>query len=180
MSSERLCDFSASWCQDLLKSTELINTSTTTRRPEPPADRVVTNTLFSETLKSDTSIRAWQSLQAKKTDTPNASPTFFLLLSLGNGLNSYKGILHGGMLGCIMDQAASMCAIGTAGPTMVTAEMTVRYKKTVTLPAVVLCRTVAVKKESGKLWVHGVIETEPGAENFEAKSLFSTEKHGRL
>ena len=63
---------------------------------------------------------------------------------------------------------------------MVTAEMTVRYKKTVALPAVVLCRTVAVKKEGGKLWVHGVIETEPGAENFEAKSLISTEKHGRL
>ena len=158
MPSENLSDFSAPWCQTLLNSPDLINISTPTRRPEPPADRFVTNTLLSKTFKTDDTIRAWQCLQAKHTDPSNASPTIFLLLSLGSDLNGYRGILHGGMFGVLMDQIGAICA----GPTMVTAEMTLRYKKSVPLPSVVLCRSVIIKREGRKLWTQGRMENGTG------------------
>ena len=180
ISSEKLSDFSAKWCQDLLHSPELINISTTTRRPLPPADRIVTNTLFSATFKTDTTVRAWQSLRAKHTDPPNISPAFFLLLSLGSGLEGYRGTLHGGVSGVIMDQATSMCAILTAGPRAKTAEMTLRYRKSVPLPSVVLCRTVAAKREGRKIWVRGTLEDGTGAAYCEADVLFITETQLKL
>ncbi|KAK0510696.1 hypothetical protein JMJ35_007128 [Cladonia borealis] len=165
---------------NMLNSPKLINTSTTNRRPQPPADRVVTNTLISKTLRSDTTTRAWQALQAKQVDPPNASPSFFLLLSLGPGLDGYNGNLHGGMLGIIIDQATSMCAIGAAGPTAATAEMTLRYKKRSPLPSMVLCRSVVTKWEGRKLWLRGTIEDGAGTVFCEADSVFVTRNEEKL
>ena len=180
MSSERLCDFSAQWCQDLLSSPNLINTTTTTRRPDHPVDKVVTNSLFSKTLKTETTIRAWQTLQAKHIDGPHASPASFLLLSLGRGLDSYKNILHGGMFGAIMDQATSICAISTLGPTAATVEMILRYKKSVSLPGVVLCITTATKREGRKLWLKSTMENGLGTVFCEAEVLFVVGKEVKL
>lgn len=172
MFSEQLSDFSAQWCQDMLNSPDLINRSTTTRRPQPPADRVITNTLLSETFKSDTTIRALQCLQAKRVDPPNVSPSLFLLLSLGPGLDGHKGIMHGGMFGFILDQATGMCAMFTADSAVTTAEMTLHYKQRLPLPSVVLCRSVVTKREGRKFWVRGTIEDGAGAVFCEAASIF--------
>ena len=180
MFTEELSDFSAQWCQDLLNSPDTVNITTTTRRPPPPADKVVTNTCFSETFKSETTIRAWQSLQAKRTHPPNVSPEFLLLLSLGSGLGGYIDILHGGMFGFIVDQATSICAILTAGPTAATTEITLRYKRSVPLPSVILCRSVATKRDGRKLWVRGTIEDETETVYCEADVLFLSGKQEKL
>ena len=114
--SKTLSDFSAQWCQDLFNSIDLVNTTSITRRPQHPADKKITNTLFSNTFNTDTTIRGWQIFQAKHIEPSNASPVYFLLLSFGDGLDGHKGILHGGMFGAITDQATSMCATFTIGP----------------------------------------------------------------
>ena len=180
MFSERMSDFSAQWCQDILNSPDLINSSTTTRRPQPPADRFITNTLLSETFKSDTTIRAWQCLQSKQIDPPNVSPSLFLLLSLGPGLDGHKGIMHGGMFGFILDQATGMCAMFTAGATVTTAEMTLQYKKKLPLPSVVLCRSVVTKREGRKFWVRGTVEDGAGTVFCEGASIFVTRNKEKL
>ena len=180
MYSEQLSDFSAQWCKELLESSEYINISTMNRRPLPPADAVVTNTLFSKTFKNDTGVRGWQSLQAKRINAPNLSPELLLLLSLGNGLEGYKGILHGGISAAILDQATSMCAFLTIGPSVATAEMTLRYKKSVPLPSVVLCRTAATGREDRKLWLQAVVEDGMGNVYCEADVLFLTKRTENL
>ena len=180
MSEEILSDFSAKWCQDLLNSSDVINTTTLTRRPPPPADQVVTNSLFSKTFRSDTTVRAWQTLQAKHITSPNVSPEFFLLLSLGEDLNGYKGILHGGMLGMIADQATSMCAILTGGPKFVTAETQLHYNKSVPLPSVILCRTVATSRKDRKLWTKSVFENGKGTIYGQADVLFLMRSEQKL
>ena len=180
MASQKISDFSVQWCQDLLNAPELINTTMKTRRPKPPADKIITNTLFSETFMSETTIRAWQTLQAKHIDSPNISPMFVLLLSLGSGLDGYNKVLHGGMFGVIFDQASSMCAIHTAGPTAVTAGMNIQYFERVNLPSVVLCRTVAIRKEGRKLWTRGTIEDGTGTVYSKADTLHLLEKQGKL
>lgn len=171
--SEILSDFSAPWCQNLLNSPDLINTTTPTRlEDEPPGDRLVTNLLYSKTFKTDTTIRAWQSFQAKHTEPSNAGPAYFLLLSLGSDLNGVRGILHGGMSSALMDQSASTCAVSTAGPAVVTAQMTLSYKNSVPVPSVVLCRSVLSKREGRRLYIQGRIEDGMGKVYCEAENIF--------
>lgn len=174
--SERLSDLLAPWCQDLLNSPDSTNISTTTRRREPSADRVITNMLISETLRTDTTTRIWQSLHSRHTDALNVSPTFSLLLSLGRGMESHRHVLHGGMCGVIMDQAILVYAFLTAGRTGKTAEIALRYEKSVPLPSVVLCHTVATWKPGRKLWIQASLEVGVGTVFCEAESLWVTEK----
>ena len=180
MFSEALSDFSAQWCQDLLNSPDLINISTEDRRPRPPSDRIIVNTLFSETLKTDATIRAWQVLREKHTHSSDISPALLVLMSLGSGLQGHKGLLHGGIMGATLDQVTSMCAVLTAGPKSVTADLNIRYKKSVPLPSVMLCRAKATKRDGRRLSVLGTIEDGTGTIFCEADSVFVTEKGGKL
>ncbi|MCJ1230881.1 hypothetical protein MMC12_007555 [Toensbergia leucococca] len=79
-----------------------------------------------------------------------------------------------------MNQAAGICAALTAGPAAVTAEMTLQYKKRAPLPSVVLCRTVAIKKENRKLWIRGTIEDGTGTVYCTAQLLFVIKKQENL
>ena len=171
MFSEALSDFSAQWCQDLLNSPDLVNLSTEDRRPQPISDKIVPQTLFTETLKSDTTIRAMQILRAKHADIDGLSPPVFILMSLGNGLESHVGILHGGMMAAMMDYVTSYIAVFTAGTNMVTAELNVRYRKSVSLPGVVLCRAKAIKREGRRVLIQGTIESGTGTIFCEGDSI---------
>ena len=79
-----------------------------------------------------------------------------------------------------MDQASAICAVQTAGPTAVTAEMNVKYVERVPLPSVVLCRTVATRSESRKLWIRGTIEDGLGKVYSTADILYLTKKQETL
>ena len=83
------------------------------------------------------------------------------------------------MFGLILDQATSMCSILTAGASTVTAEMKLRYRKSVPLPTVVLCRTVATERQGRKIRIRGAIEDGSGAAYCEAEVLCVTETRGR-
>ena len=158
MFTEQLSDFSAPWCQELLNSPNLIDITTPTRRPEAAAGDMITNSLFAVTLRTETTVRAWKSLRTRQIEGSNLSPTFLLLLSLGSGLGGYKNKLHGGILGAIMDQSHLMCAINAASSPNVTAQLNVRYKNSVPLPSVILCRSVMTKQNGRKIWIQGTVE----------------------
>jgi len=115
-------------------------------------------TLFTQTFKSPTTIRAWQSPQTKRVEAPRLSPEFLLLLSLGSAHGSFKDILHAGVVGAIIHQAASICTFKHFSPAVRTIQMTVRCHKSVPLPSVVLCRSVAIKWEGKQLWVRVTME----------------------
>ena len=176
MSSKELSEFSPQWCQDLLHSPALINITTETRRPRPPTDIVIINTLFSKTLNTDATVRAYQVLVTKGNDPFTLS----LLLSLDTGLESYKGFLHGGMSCAILDQACGTCAIESAGPTAVTADASFRFKQRIPLPTVILCRAIVTKWVGRKIWIEGFIEDGNGVVFCEAKFLFVTAKQEKL
>ena len=84
------------------------------------------------------------------------------------------------MFGLIIDQATLMCSILTAGAGTVTAVMKLRYRKSVPLPTVVLCRTVVTEREGRKILIWGTIEDGSGAVYCEAEALFVAERQGRL
>ena len=176
MTTEILSDFSAQWCQDLLNSADIVNVTTVSRGPRPPADKLAPLSLFTQTLRSSTTIRAWQSLQTKRVEAPRLSIEFLLLLSLGTGLGSFKDILHGGVLGAITDQAASICAWNYFSPAVRTKQMLVRYHKSVPLPSVVLARSAAIKREGKQVWVRVTIENGTGMVFSEGDVLFYANK----
>jgi len=130
-------------------------------------------TLFTQTFKSPTTIRAWQSPQTKRVEAPRLSPEFLLLLSLGSALGSFKDILQ---CGAIFHQAASICTFKHFSPAVQTIQMTVRYHKSVPLPSVVLCRSVAIKREGKQLWVRVYIEDGTGNVFCEGDVLFYVNK----
>ena len=166
MFAERLTDFSLPWCQALLNSPHIIDISLPTRRPQG------TNPIINTTLRTEATIPAWKSLRTREIEDPtHLSATHFLMLSLGNGLDGYHNTLHGGMSGVLLDQSNVMCANSVSPPPNVTAQLDLRYKKSVPVPGVVLCRSVVVRREGKKMWVRGTIEDGEAGVYCESESL---------
>ncbi|MCJ1321075.1 hypothetical protein MMC15_006417 [Xylographa vitiligo] len=170
MAAEAYSDFDLPWCQAILNSSDIDDFTTPTRRPPAPADRVITNTLFSETWRSDTAVHAWKTLRKHKAVDPNVSPEYMLLLSPGAGLGSFTNVLHGGAAAAILDQCIIIASFNSANMTM-TKELKVYYKKSVPLPRPVLCRSVVTQRDGRALWLHASIEDGGGTVYCEADAL---------
>lgn len=167
MFTEQLTDFSLPWCQKLLNSPDIIDISLPMRRPEN------TNLVITSTLRTESTIRAWKSLHTRDIQDPtHHSQTFFLVLSLGSGLQGYKDMLHGGIFSVLLDQSNAICILSVTPPPSVTAQMDLKFKKSVPVPGVVLCRSVIVRREGKKLWVRGTIEDGEGTVFCESESFW--------
>lgn len=177
MHEEILSDFEIPWCQELLTSPQIIDLSTPSRKPPPPNDKIVPNLLFSETWKSDTTIRAFKILRTRNVLEPNISPEYILLLSLGTGLGSFAEAIHGGAAAAILDQGISVASTRTGGPAW-TKELSVQFKKSIRLPGVVACRSVVTSRQGRSLWVSSKIVDGEGTVYCEAKALCVVAERG--
>ena len=176
MKDEILADFNVPWCNELLRSPDLVPLETSGRLPPAPWDKVLTNTLCNETLKTEDTIRAWMALRSEKARPRNLSPDFILLLSLGTGIGGFQGVAHGGFSALIMDQVMGMCASITFGPSGVTAESWLKFKKSIRIPGIVVCRAVATKVRDRRIIIEGSIEDGSGAVYCEAGSVYTLRK----
>ena len=64
-----------------------------------------------------------------------------ILLSLRTGINGTAGVLHGGLIGFLLDEVTGVPVYVQAEGYFVTGEMKIRYLKPVTTPGVILCRS---------------------------------------
>ena len=64
-----------------------------------------------------------------------------MLLSLGTGINGIAGVLHGGLVGVLLDEVTGVPVYVQAEGYFVTGEMKIRYLRPVTTPGVILCRS---------------------------------------
>ena len=171
MTTERYSDFDdLPWCQELLNSPDIKDITIPTRQPPPPADRIITNTLFNKTWRSDTTVRAWKSLQQRNVMGPDAYPENYLLLSLGTGLDSHHKKLHGGACATMLDQAVGITSFEAVGPTF-TKELNVRYEEKVPLPSCVLCRSKVTRRKGRAVWISASIEDGKGKVYCDAEAL---------
>lgn len=159
---ECLDDFDVKWCRDLIDSPDFTQVDLPNRRPPPPLDQFLTNTLFAETLMTKTTIRAWVVLKGREIRPGSSSPEFIVLLSLGTGLSGYKDIAHGGLSALIMDQTMNMCTSLTFGPNIVSAETWQKFKQSVKIPGIVLCRTVCTRVDGARIFLETTIEDGAG------------------
>lgn len=105
---------------------------------------------------------------------------------LGHELCGHPGIVHGGMLATLLDEALARCCFPVLPNGIgVTANLSIDYKKPVIADRYVVVRAETVKHEGRKAWVTGRVETLPEGDEqavvlVEAKGLFVEPKYASV
>lgn len=172
MPTEHITDFSAPWAQALINDPSWKPVSTWGREVMPPPS--TENALVASTLDRPDGIRAvltFNRYPSSQTSSPSSSSsrTSFkgfetrMLFSLGTAVNGHDGFSHGGFTGTLIDEVSGQCANAIFGNNIVTAEMTVQYKKMLPTPRVVLCRGWIEEEPVGrKVWINASVEDGQG------------------
>lgn len=93
-------------------------------------------------------------------------------MSLAPGLSGYVDKLHGGMFGVLIDQVGGICGVSTIREDFMTVEITLRFKRVIPLPSVVLCRAVCRRLEGRKMWIEASLEDGEGEVYCEADTFW--------
>jgi acyl-coenzyme A thioesterase PaaI-like protein len=87
------------------------------------------------------------------------------------GWESFKGVIHGGVICAILDEAMSQAAIG-AGYTALTAELRVRFRKKVSVDDELCVRGWVVGVRKRKIMAEASLTAADGAEKAHAWATF--------
>lgn len=105
---------------------------------------------------------------------------------LGTELCGHVGMVHGGMLGTILDEGMGRCCFAKLPNKIgVTANLNINYKAPVKAGSYIVMKSRTTKAEGRKAWVEGHIETlgqgeEPGQLLVEATALYIEPKYAKV
>lgn len=144
----------------LLDSDKCHAIETPTRVPKTTTE----DAFVSKTLATEGTIRAWETFYVGSDSIPAADKSIaqlYILVSLGGELDGHCGIVHGGFISVLMDEAMTLLAHfhNSPGTTCFTASLQVDYKKPVPTPNSYLCKVWLENRSSGrKLWIKATLE----------------------
>jgi acyl-coenzyme A thioesterase PaaI-like protein len=99
--------------------------------------------------------------------------------TFGGDLNAHPGLLHGGVISCVLDSSMGGCVgMALSDPqetfALFTVQLNISYKKPVKTPGTVILRAWVTKIEDGgrKIWACGVVEGEGGVVHATAEGLW--------
>ena len=132
-------------------------------------DDGVGHTLMGKTWSTETTIPHLASFY-KRTEGPSPlEPDVEVrrFYTLGGDLNAHPNLLHGGVIGCILDSTlGAAVGIGSRGvnmTSMYTVQLNVKYEKPVRTPGTICARATVKRMEDGgknwKVWAEGLIES---------------------
>lgn len=179
------------WCAKHLtpsssssSSSELVVTPVWSRRPKLPHS--FDDALFSATLRTRDTIRAFVCFYPGPEDRGAYLPRLRALVGLGDLVAGYAGVSHGGVVATVLDETLSLLAPaarwdawllppreggrGLVG--VVTAYLNIQYLRPVAVPGDYLVTVWLVKKEGRKVFVAGKMEDEGGVAVASAEALF--------
>ncbi|KAF2469153.1 uncharacterized protein BDR25DRAFT_304655 [Lindgomyces ingoldianus] len=107
-------------------------------------------------------------------------PESLLLVSLGKALDGGINRLHGGVTATLLDQVMGVLISYVHANTSATAELTIKYKKAIQTPAVLLCRARIVREVGRWIEVVGWIEDGRGVIYAEGKGSFVKSKVAKI
>jgi thioesterase superfamily protein 4 len=164
-------DFALPWCQKILKDPSYMKIPLQNRLPPARFSSMGSNRCFAQTLNTPDSIRNYQPIYHPASST--GPKEHLVLVSVGSGLDSWDGILSGGILCLLVDNVcAIMASTEFGGREAVTVELVTRFKRKMHTPGVALCRAREEKREGRKLWIRGTVEDGMGQVFAEADALF--------
>lgn len=159
-------------------ATALLSTPTLTpfQTPTRTASLADTHTLIGQTLNTQSTLAAWQPLY-RAPDSEHPSGETLLLVKLGPGLDGHKGLLHGGMVSCLLDEVMGHAAYMSHDEMAFTANMRVEFRAPVRTPGVVLLRAFLEERSKGrKMYVKAVLEDGEGRLAAEGECLYLSGK----
>lgn len=177
MPVEHLEDFSAPWAQAIINDPTWEPVYLFGREVFPPPS--TENALMAVTLDRPDGVRAIAAFNRFPPPGPSSSPAQHvgletrMLVSLGTAVNGHSGICHGGFIGTLLDEVSGQIVWQVFGSNIVTADMSVQYKKMLPTPNVVLCRAWLEKEpERRKVWVRASVEDGLGGVYATGTTLF--------
>ena len=132
-------------------------------------DDGVGHTLMGKTWSTPTTIPHLASFYKRSEGSSPLEPDVEVrrFYTLGGDLNAHPNLLHGGVIGCILDSTlGAAVGIGSRGvnmTSMYTVQLNVKYEKPVRTPGTICARATVKKMQDGgrnwKVWAEGVIES---------------------
>ncbi|KAH7055886.1 HotDog domain-containing protein [Macrophomina phaseolina] len=173
------------WAAALLADKNYTIAPTLSRRPKASGE----DSFIAETLSTDRTIRAWVTQHSQP--VPNEKPAIRevrTFLDLGDGLNGYPAVMHGGMIATLLDEVTGVLLTtnleyekAISGDSerdldSMTAYLNVTYKKPLPLPGVVLGVAQFTKNDGRKNYVRATLEDGNGKIYAVGEALFVTLK----
>lgn len=164
------------WAASLINSPEWTIAETPSRVLKPTGE----DSFFAETLSTDRTMRTCLTLRpAQAVDDHWPYQKIVTLVEIGEGLNGYPNIIHGGMAATLLDEVSGvLLQINTAAqlermkrqnpsgshvqPSYFTAYLNTSYRLPVPTPGVILCTAKLERTEGRKVWLRATIEDGAG------------------
>ncbi|KAL1839056.1 hypothetical protein VTJ49DRAFT_1920 [Mycothermus thermophilus] len=162
------------WTTALLKDPAVLAIEVTDRRPHPDGrERLMKRVMNSVgTVRACVTFVSVSSGRKGGEDPKRGSLLFHVLLDLGEDLCGYQGVMHGGAIMLMLDEAMCSAANNQSEAAIgVTATMKTKFHKAIKLPAIVLVRVRVIKREGRKILVKGWVENSNGELHAEAEAM---------
>ncbi|TLD20443.1 hypothetical protein PspLS_08455 [Pyricularia sp. CBS 133598] len=143
------------WCVRLIQDPAYTVHTPKTRSGLPDAQ----DELFANTMNQPHCLPGFLCLDKKPTKPDGVVEERITLFAIGQGLEGWTGITHGGMVAALIDEANSMalqCNIREGGPwgaqKVVTKYLNITYVRPVPAPAIVQCKAQFERLEGRKIF----------------------------
>lgn len=169
------------WCAPLFSDPLLQIRLNDNIKPKPDTE----DSFFAETLNTPLTVHATLTFAALPTDpAPMPVRENRTLFALGSGLNGHAHAAHGGLLGCLFDEAMSLLIRANKDeqprempdPSTWTAYMKVDYRKIVQTPQVVMVRSWLRQSVGRKYYIDASLEDEHGTILAQGEALWLASK----
>jgi acyl-coenzyme A thioesterase PaaI-like protein len=162
------------WCSELLSEPDIVITTTPSRNYKSSTE----DALFAETLKTPDAIGACLSFHKRPANDKARIDEVYTLLSLGYKVNGYANILHGGMVGVLLDETMGILLhhnIKTGripGEGAVTANLNITFLKPVATPQVILATAKIREVQGRKRYLDTTLKDQFGVVLAKAEALW--------
>ncbi|KAF2687293.1 hypothetical protein K458DRAFT_415551 [Lentithecium fluviatile CBS 122367] len=164
------------WCAALISSPSWTPTGTGSRVPKASTE----DSFFAETLGTERTIRACLTLRLTEAceDGEMPFPEVRTILELGDGVNGFPNIAHGGFAATMLDEVMGVLIttniverserrkragiLGEEVMSCFTAYLNTTYKKPLPTPSTVLCTAKLDRREGKKIYLRATIEDGQG------------------
>ncbi|KAH7380738.1 HotDog domain-containing protein [Pyrenochaeta sp. MPI-SDFR-AT-0127] len=177
---------SAPWAAALINDPSWTPAKTTSRLPKPSGE----DSFIAETLGTDRTIRTLLTLRpSTEEDGDFVYKKAATIVDLGDGLNGYPQILHGGFVATLLDEVCGVLIVlnlerrsqrlrdlGHSNSDIemgyFTAYLNTTYKKPIPAPGIIFCMTKIEREEGRKIYVRATIEDGSGTVYTEGEAMF--------
>lgn len=168
------------WTRALLHHPDYIPTRTLSRSRKSTTE----DAIISETLNTKDTIRAYLTLHKNPSPaSSNQITELCTLLSLGYAVNGYPNLVHGGIIGLMIDEGMGLllqlnakAGNGIMKGNTVTAWLKVEYLKPIPTPSVVVVTARLREVKGRKTYIDAVVGGEDGAALAKGEALWVNAK----